>query len=145
MKLFLDLGMQDKGARVEMINEICGDERFTIIAKAKEALLESTNIETSPEEMAVLDDFLFRCWQMGWLDKYEVPRMTVRDMISRLRTQETVLIRDETNYNIGIFDSDSRGLEPYMDRSVGDWFPGCPPGSMGVDFVIMLGGDSDNA
>lgn len=49
---------------------ICGDNRFEIISKAKEALLESTNIEDSPKEMAVLDDFLFRCWQMGWLDKY---------------------------------------------------------------------------
>ena len=50
---------------------ICGDNRFEIVGKAKEALLESTNIEESPKEMAVLDDFLFRCWQMGWLDKYE--------------------------------------------------------------------------
>ena len=50
---------------------ICGDNRFEIIDKAKEALLESTNIEASPEEMAVLDNFLFRCWQMGWLDKYD--------------------------------------------------------------------------
>lgn len=50
---------------------ICGDNRFEIISKAKEALIESTNIEDSPEEMAVLDNFLFRCWQMGWLDKYD--------------------------------------------------------------------------
>ena len=50
---------------------ICGDNRFEIISKAKETLLESTNIEDSPEEMAVLDNFLFRCWQMGWLDKYD--------------------------------------------------------------------------
>ena len=57
-----------------MCNEICGDERFTIIAKAKEALIESTNIETSPKEMEVLNDFLFRCWQMGWLEKYEIVR-----------------------------------------------------------------------
>ena len=49
----------------------CGDNRFKIIEKAKEAILESTNIESSPEEMAVLDNFLFRCWQMGWLRKYE--------------------------------------------------------------------------
>ena len=33
--------------------------------------MESTNIESSPEEMAVLNNFLFRCWQMGWLKKYE--------------------------------------------------------------------------
>lgn len=51
--------------------DICGDNRFEIIAKAKEALIDSTNIETSPEEMAVLDNFLFRCWQMGWLDRYD--------------------------------------------------------------------------
>ena len=53
-----------------MMTEICGDNRFEIISKAKEALLESTNIEASPEEMVVIDSFLFRCWQMGWLDKY---------------------------------------------------------------------------
>lgn len=51
--------------------EICGDNRFEIIDAAKKDLLESTNINTSPDEMNVLDNFLFRCWQMGWLDKYE--------------------------------------------------------------------------
>ena len=51
---------------------ICGDNRFEIIAKAKEALIESTNIEDSPKEMAVLDVFLFICWQMGWVDKYDI-------------------------------------------------------------------------
>lgn len=49
----------------------CGDDRFKIIEKAKEAILDATNINSSPEEMAVLDNFLFRCWQMGWLKKYE--------------------------------------------------------------------------
>lgn len=50
---------------------ICGDNRFEIIDKAKKDLIESTNIEMSPDEMKVIDNFLFRCWQMGWLDKYE--------------------------------------------------------------------------
>ena len=50
--------------------EVCGDNRFEIIAKAKKDLLESTNINTAEDEMRVIDDFLFRCWQMGWLDKY---------------------------------------------------------------------------
>lgn len=53
------------------MNIICGDNRFEIIAKAKEHLLDATNIDTSPKEMEVLDNFLFRCWQMGWLDRYE--------------------------------------------------------------------------
>lgn len=54
------------------MSDICGDNRFEIIAEAKSDLLEATNINDSPEEMAVLDSFLFRCWQMGWLGKYEL-------------------------------------------------------------------------
>lgn len=54
--------------------EVCGDNRFEIIAKAKEHLLDATNIDTSEDEMKVLDDFLFRCWQMGWLDRYDEPK-----------------------------------------------------------------------
>lgn len=50
--------------------DICGDNRFEIIERANEDLLENTNIHTSSDEMKVLDNFLFRCWQMGWLDKY---------------------------------------------------------------------------
>lgn len=50
---------------------ICGDNRLEIIQKAKEDLIKSTNIESSPEEIAVLDNILFRAWQMGWLGKYE--------------------------------------------------------------------------
>lgn len=46
---------------------ICDDNRFEIIKNAKKELIESTNIESSTEEMAVIDDFLFRMWQMKWL------------------------------------------------------------------------------
>lgn len=50
---------------------MCGDNRFTIIERAKEDIIQSTNINTNEDEMKVLDSFLFRCWQMGWLDKYD--------------------------------------------------------------------------
>lgn len=53
------------------MNETCNDNRFEIIEKARKHIIEATNIETSKEEMKVLDNFLFRCWQMGWLDKYD--------------------------------------------------------------------------
>lgn len=53
------------------MNTTAGDGRFEIIAKAKEDLIRNTNIETSEDEMKVLDSFLFRCWQMGWLDRYK--------------------------------------------------------------------------
>lgn len=52
------------------MSDICGDNRFEIISKAKEDILNSTNISSSEDEMKVLDNFLFRCWQMGWLDRY---------------------------------------------------------------------------
>lgn len=49
------------------MSEICTDNRFEVIAAYKKKLIESTNIETSPDEMAVIDNVLFRFWQMGWL------------------------------------------------------------------------------
>lgn len=55
----------------EIHDSVCGDNRFEIIEAAKKALLEKTNIETSPNEMNVLDTFLFRCWQMKWLKQYD--------------------------------------------------------------------------
>lgn len=54
-----------------MSGETCGDNRFLIIERAKNDLFESTNIETAPKEVEVIDSILFRCWQMGWLKKYE--------------------------------------------------------------------------
>lgn len=51
--------------------DMCGDNRFEIIARAKKALLEGTNIDMCADEMAVIDNILFRCWQMGWLDRYD--------------------------------------------------------------------------
>lgn len=53
------------------MGDMCGDNRFEVIAKAKEAILQETNISSSPYEMDVLDAILYRCWQMGWLKLYE--------------------------------------------------------------------------
>lgn len=49
----------------------CDDNRFELIAKYKQELVEATNIESSPDEMSVIDNILFRFWQMGWLEKLE--------------------------------------------------------------------------
>ena len=51
-----------------MATDICADDRFEIIKRCKALLIEATNIESSPEEMAVIDDILFRFWQIGWLN-----------------------------------------------------------------------------
>ena len=53
--------------------DLCNDNRFELIEKYKKKLIEATNIETAPDEMTVLDNILFRFWQMGWLDKLELP------------------------------------------------------------------------
>lgn len=55
------------------MSDMCNDNRFELIAKYKAKLIESTNIETSADEMAVIDNILFRMWQMGWLDRLEQP------------------------------------------------------------------------
>ena len=52
-------------------NMICDDNRFKLISKYKQQLIEATNIESSPEEMIVIDNILFRFWQMGWLNMLE--------------------------------------------------------------------------
>ena len=78
------------------MNSICGDNRFEIIAKAKKDLLESTNIECSEDEMKVLDNFLFRCWQMGWLDRYEekIEEDTV-DRVERIMAERRKLFGNQ--------------------------------------------------
>ena len=54
------------------MNDALTDNRFELISKAKKLLIESTNISDSFDEMAVIDDILFRCWQMGWLNALTV-------------------------------------------------------------------------
>jgi hypothetical protein len=51
--------------------DVCGDNRFEIIQKAKDDLLVSTNIASCQVDMKFIDSFLFRAWQMGWLSQYE--------------------------------------------------------------------------
>ena len=68
--------------------DICTDNRFALIEKYKQKLIEATNIEDSPDEMKVLDEILFRCWQMGWLDSLEkdelvFPAKGVREVVDK--------------------------------------------------------------
>lgn len=60
------------------MSDICADNRFDMIEKYHKLLKENTNIETSYEEMQVIDNILFRFWQMDWLDKIELAEKIVR-------------------------------------------------------------------
>jgi hypothetical protein len=55
-----------------MSGEVCSDNRFKIIDKVKNTLLERTNIDKSPKELEVLDVILFRLWQCRFFDNVEV-------------------------------------------------------------------------
>lgn len=67
-----------------MGGEICTDNRFEIIAAYKKKLIEGTNIQASPEEMAVIDNILFRFWQMGWLPPIPHGRLIDADALHKL-------------------------------------------------------------
>lgn len=54
----------------EMV-DCCNDNRYELIEKYKNKLIESTNIDSSEDEMKVIDNIFFRLWQMDWLDKLE--------------------------------------------------------------------------
>lgn len=53
------------------MSDMIDDNRFVLIKKYKQKLIEGTNISDSPEDMAAINSILFRFWQMGWLDKLE--------------------------------------------------------------------------
>lgn len=67
-----------------MSGEICTDNRFKIIEAYKKMLLERTNIETSPDEMSVIDNILFRFWQMGWLAPLPHGRLVDADKLCKV-------------------------------------------------------------
>lgn len=49
----------------------CDETKFRAITRAKEHLFKTTNIAENKKELEVLDSFLLRCWQIGWLKQYE--------------------------------------------------------------------------
>ncbi len=53
------------------MGDVCCDNKFDVIERAKKDLLSKTNIKSSHAEMAVLNNFLRHCLQMGWLKQYE--------------------------------------------------------------------------
>lgn len=63
------------------MNYVCGDNRFEIIERYKKELISATNIEGSPDEMAVLDNILFRFWQMGWLKEQKDEKERIMKVI----------------------------------------------------------------
>ena len=78
-------------------NSICGDNRFEIIEKAKEMLLNATNIEDSKEEMKVLTNILFRMWQVGLINEEKLDKLndTVADVLICIEQLENLELVDK--------------------------------------------------
>lgn len=105
------------------MGEICGDNRFEVIADYKKRLIEGTNIEQSPDEMAVIDNIVFRFWQMGWLDTHR----SRADLISKREVLEEI---NNTNASGGFADySDYCNLFDFVDTmpSAQPWIPVIDP------------------
>jgi cell division protein FtsB len=83
--------------------EKCIDNREKLIQKYKDKLLEGTNIHTSQKEMEVIDNILFRLWQMGWLRVLED-----NERIERLKAQIEKMKQDveelkDSSFDAGMF------------------------------------------
>lgn len=104
------------------MSDICGDNRFEIIERAKADLLDSTNIHTSPKEMEVLDNFLFRCWQMRWLDRYDDTKVNrlklVQEAVSTVMNQ----CNSDTNE-----DKMARNIARFIQNALDGSFPDFEP------------------
>ena len=89
----------------------CGDNRFMAIARAKEHLFQTTNIAEDKKELKVLDSFLLRCWQMGWLKQYEdaeEKKLNLKPFdIQKAREGKPVCTRDGRRARILCFDMNS--------------------------------------
>lgn len=103
--------------------ECCGDDRFEIIKRAREHIIDATNIESKPEEMQVLDNFLFRCWQMGWLKndfhKLEKENEKLKYTLERLCKRNEIL----TNIIMDVFKLS--GDLCTLCKSKGEYLPDC--------------------
>lgn len=66
--------------------------------------------------------------------------MTIKDMITRLRTKERMEVRDEQGYELFTCDTDSAVLFDYWDKEVTEWFPHPAP-NRHCDFTVTIKDD----
>jgi hypothetical protein len=64
--------------------------------------------------------------------------MTVKDMVEKLRMSKLVEIRDHANFFICICKTDSKGITPYLENEVIEWFPFGESDFYGPNFCILI-------
>ena len=98
------------------MSEVCTDNRYEVIAAYKKKLMERTNIETSPDEMAVIDNLLFRFWQLGWLPPVPHGRLIDADVLQAKQQEDADLFIDSNSLEDADLFVDSYSLTDKIRR-----------------------------
>lgn len=64
--------------------------------------------------------------------------MTLKDMVEKLRNTEVVEIRDHDNYLICICNTDSKGIQPYLEYEILEWFVFSDSVFCGPNFCVLI-------
>lgn len=69
--------------------------------------------------------------------------MKFGDMLHTLRTRCKIEIRDKENTGVCICQSDSKGVDPYINYDVVEWFPATDSTLCVGDLVVILDLEED--
>lgn len=64
--------------------------------------------------------------------------MRLGDMLHTLRIECTIAIRDKDNIEICTCNTNSKGIDPYVNCEVVEWYPAVFSTAIGADFVVLL-------
>jgi len=110
------------------MSDLCNDNRFKLIEKYKKKLIKSTNIESSQDEMKVLDNILFRFWQMGWFDKLELssvqPDLPIKEKCAYCPHCENCDVNDDLSITQPELQNARIFQEIVIERSLYNTYPG---------------------
>lgn len=74
-----------------MMGEMCNDGRFEEIKETKDYIIRATNIDTSEEEMNVLDQICFRLWQLGLTKKNKDEFNKIKNILEEYNVTPEIL------------------------------------------------------
>lgn len=74
-----------------MMGEMCNDGRFEEIKETKDYIIRATNIDTSEEEMNVLDQICFRLWQLGLTKKNKDEFKKIKNILEEYNVTPEIL------------------------------------------------------
>ena len=68
----------------------------------------------------------------------QLTNMKLKDLLDTLRTEGRVEIRDQDNNSVCVCETDSKGVEPYRELKVVEWFVFSPSPFNNKDFCVLL-------